>query len=250
MSIEHSPISGPAGDSAASTRHRTDAVAGADEEASEAGAGGSASAAGALSSSDSLAVAEVVKEIHTEGQETTADVALSRAMRMARHVLVDVTQCGPELGAAAFDASLCFTNQNKRKIKAALNNVAKAAAKVKNDASTAVASGNSGTTQRSERLGGGGSGQVHFASPSSSSYSTTSLGLGLLHAAAVMGDSEAQLALAHRYQVVETELLTTVVCFNDIHCSALFLCAPTLLVLERANAFTSTYDDMIELYFY
>ena len=268
--IEHSPISEPASGSVTSTTHRTEAGAGAgaDEEVSEAVEGGSASAAGALSSSDSSAVAEVVKEIHTKGQGTPADIALSRAMLMARHVLVDVAQCGPELGAAAFDASLCSTNQNKRKIKAALNNLVKAAVKVKNGASIAgVAGAQAGMTQRNEQLlRGGGSGEVQFPSPPSSS--STSLGLGLLHAAAVMGDSEAQLALAHRYQVVETELLTSVCC-NDLRSPlfsgynyakakryplfcTLFFCLHqlSLLVLERANAFTSTNDDMLELYFY
>jgi len=130
---------------------------------------------------DSSALAKMEIENQTEEHhnqaEMTRHAAMDRAVHVARNILVDVTQCGPELGAAAFDASLCF--HKNRKIKAAFQNVAKTVTKK---------SGASAVGNRSP---------LQLASPPS----TTSLGLGLLHAAAVMGDSEAQLALAHRYQV-------------------------------------------------
>jgi hypothetical protein len=120
--------------------------------------------------------------------------AASAAARAAAAALVDVRRCGPAVGAAAFDATLCANDQTPKGALAAAAAAAEAAAQA---AAEAAAARERDTRRRPSQL---------WLRPPPSA---TAAGVGLLHAAAAMGDSEAQLALAHRYQVTHFSSLRT-----------------------------------------
>ena len=141
-----------------------------------------------------------------------ASAAASAAARAAAAALVDVRRCGPAVGAAAFDATLCANDQAPKGALAAAAAFAEAAAEA------AAAAQERDTRRRPSQL---------WLRPPPSA---TAAGVGLLHAAAAMGDSEAQLALAHRYQVTHCSSLRTAVKFLFVGGVSGLLFGPNLCV--------------------